>query len=31
MLERFWFWLFVVYSAAVLPLFAWALASLAAG
>jgi hypothetical protein len=31
MLERFWFWLFAVYSASALPLFAWALASLAAG
>ena len=29
--ERFWFWLFAAYSAAALPLFAWALAGLAAG
>ena len=30
MVQRIWFWLFVVYSAAALPLFAWALANLAA-
>jgi hypothetical protein len=30
MLQRTWFWLFALYSAAALPLFAWALASAAA-
>jgi hypothetical protein len=30
MLQRLWLWLFVLYSAAALPLFAWALASMAA-
>ena len=29
-LQRFWFWLFALYSAAALPLLAWALANLAA-
>ncbi len=29
MLHRFWLWLFALYSAAALPLLAWALASLA--
>jgi hypothetical protein len=30
MLQRFWLWLFAAYSAAALPLLAWALANLAA-
>lgn len=30
MLEGFWAWLFTLYSAAALPLLAWALANLAA-
>lgn len=30
MLQRLWVWLFALYSAAALPLLAWALASLAA-
>jgi hypothetical protein len=29
-LQRFWLWLFALYSAAALPLLAWALANLAA-
>jgi hypothetical protein len=29
MLQRFWLWLFALYSAAALPLLAWALANLA--
>ena len=28
-LQRFWLWLFALYSAAALPLLAWALANLA--
>jgi hypothetical protein len=29
-LQRFWLWLFALYSAAALPLLGWALANLAA-
>ena len=29
MLQRFWLWLFALYSAAALPLLAWAVANLA--
>jgi hypothetical protein len=29
MLQRVWFWLFALYTAAALPLFAWSLANVA--